>query len=142
MGNIADKVSAVLNGHSEPEATNTAPLKTPNTASSRVAGDPLTLPPGCTSSEFQEFIIRARTICGEENVTVLADSAQLSKEHYMDPSKVHDMHNVYDKEYFIGSAIICPRGVPDVQDIMRLCNEKEIPVWPFSIGRKQVILRF
>jgi hypothetical protein len=78
------------------------------------------------------------TVCGEGNVTVIAEVAQLSHEHYTDPSKAHDMHNVVDKEYFVASAILCPTGVPDVQEIMRLANEFEVPVWPFSIGRKFV----
>lgn len=33
------------------------------------------------------------------------------------------------------SATISPRAVPEVQDMMRLCNEFEVPVWPVSIGR-------
>lgn len=49
---------------------------------------------------------------------------------------MHDMHNVVDKEYFVASAVLCPESVPHVQDIMRLANEMDIPVWPFSIGRK------
>jgi FAD/FMN-containing dehydrogenase len=45
------------------------------------------------------------------------------------------MFYVAAKEYFVSSAVIAPRAVPDVQAIIRLCNEYEIPVWPFSIGR-------
>lgn len=45
------------------------------------------------------------------------------------------MYPVTPKEYFVSSAVVSPRNVPDVQAIMRLCNEFEIPVWPFSIGR-------
>ena len=39
------------------------------------------------------------------------------------------------KAQFVSSAVVAPRNVPEVQAIMRLCNEFEIPVWPFSIGR-------
>jgi FAD/FMN-containing dehydrogenase len=85
---------------------------------------------------YQEFIVAAQQIVGEHNVMVVTDSAQLTHEHYIDPSKAHDMHNIVDKTYFIASAVLCPREVPDVQDIMRLCNQFEMPVWPFSIGRK------
>lgn len=45
------------------------------------------------------------------------------------------MYHVVEKEYFVSSAVVAPRNVPEVQGMMRLCNEFEIPVWPFSIGR-------
>lgn len=45
------------------------------------------------------------------------------------------MFHVLEKEYFLNSAVVVPPDVPDVQAISRLCNEFEIPVWPFSIGR-------
>lgn len=45
------------------------------------------------------------------------------------------MHALLDREYFLASAIISPRDVEEVRWIMRLCNEFEIPVWPFSVGR-------
>jgi len=45
------------------------------------------------------------------------------------------MHHIVDKTYFICSATISPRNVPEVQDMVRLCNEFDIPMWPLSIGR-------
>lgn len=45
------------------------------------------------------------------------------------------MFHVFDKDYFVSSAVIAPRKVTEVQSIMKLCNEYGIPVWPFSIGR-------
>ena len=45
------------------------------------------------------------------------------------------MYHVLPKAHFVSSAVVAPRDVPEVQAIMRLCNEFEIPVWPFSIGR-------
>lgn len=103
---------------------------------SKAQGDSLTLPPGITSEQFHEFIAAAKGIVGDENVTIISESSQLSHEHYIDPSKAHDMHNIVDREYFVASAVLCPREVPDVQEILRLCNKTEVPVWPFSIGRK------
>jgi len=97
---------------------------------------PLTLPPGFTADKYEEFITAAQQIVEEKNVTVITDAAQLIHEHYTDPSKAHDMHNVVEKTYFVASAVLSPRDVKDVQEIMRLCNEFEMPVWPFSIGRK------
>jgi len=111
--------------------------KVPNvTDGTRKSSDPLTLPPGISSDQFHEFIAAAEEICGKDNVTTVSDLAQLSHEHYTDPSKMHDMHNIVDEEYFVASAVVCPSKVPDVQILMRLANKMEIPVWPFSIGRK------
>lgn len=98
--------------------------------------DPICLPPGFTSEKYQEFITAAVQIVGSQNVTVITSAEQLTHEHYVDPSKAHDMHNIVEKTYFVASAVLCPREVPDVQEIMRLCNNFEMPVWPFSIGRK------
>jgi hypothetical protein len=42
--------------------------------------------------------------------------------------KAHNMHNMVDREYFAASAMISPAKVSDVQGIMRLCNEFEVPV--------------
>ena len=107
----------------------------PNGEVPRVAGDPLCLPPGTSSQQFKEFTLRLAEICGEENVTVITQSEELSQESYLEPSKCHDMFHILGKEYFVASAVAAPRAVPEVQAIMRLCNEFEIPVWPFSIGR-------
>lgn len=45
------------------------------------------------------------------------------------------MFHVLDKTYFVSSAVVAPKDVPDVQAMVKLCNEFEIPLWPFSIGR-------
>ncbi|KAL1591367.1 hypothetical protein SLS60_012066 [Paraconiothyrium brasiliense] len=98
-------------------------------------GDPLALPPGISSEKFKEYISRAKEIVGEENVTVISTVEELQKESYMEPSKAHDMFHVFDKEYFVASAVVAPRKVTEVQALMRLSNEAVVPVWPFSIGR-------
>jgi len=74
-------------------------------------------------------------VVGSENVTVVREPDQFSKQDYTDSSKTHDMFHVLDKEHFLASAVVSPRHVPDVQDMMRLANEFEIPLWPFSTGR-------
>lgn len=45
------------------------------------------------------------------------------------------MHAILDRDYFVTSAVISPRSVPEVQSMMRLCTETGVPVWPYSIGR-------
>lgn len=107
----------------------------PNGEAPRNADDPIILPPGVDAQTFRSFTGRLADIVGQENVTVISTDEELQKEDYLDPSKVHDMFYILEKEYFISSAVVAPRNVPDAQAIMRLCNEFEIPVWPFSIGR-------
>lgn len=109
--------------------------RVPNDSSKKNAGDPICLPPGTSSEDFQAYIKKAIEIVGKENVTVINDNDDLTKEKYTDPAKEHDMFHVFDKDYFVASAVIAPRKVSEVQAIMKLCNEYGIPVWPFSVGR-------
>ena len=123
-----------------PEPTTGGPTpasvyRKPNGETPRKAGDPLILPPGIDSQTFKRFSLRLADIVGQDNVTVISQDAELHQESYLDPSKAHDMFHILEKQYFVSSAVVAPRDVPDVQAIMRLCNEFEIPVWPFSIGR-------
>jgi hypothetical protein len=85
--------------------------------------------PRIASSEmFKQFTICTAEAVGAENVTTITKPEELHQERYIEPSKTHDMYPIVDQEYFVGSAVIAPRGVPDVQAIMRLCVEFEIPV--------------
>lgn len=111
------------------------PLKPANLNPKRGKGEPFVLPPGVTSARFAEFLQRCRAICGSDNVIVVEAEDQLVDGSYYEPNKTHDMHHIVDKEYFVCSATIAPREVSEVQDMMRLCNEFEVPVWPVSIGR-------
>lgn len=107
----------------------------PNGDSPRKAGDPLALPPGISSEVFHDFTLQAAKIVDEQNVTIISKNEELNKENYTDPSKAHDMFHLFDKDYFVVSAVIAPRKVTEVQAIVRLCNEFEVPMWPFSVGR-------
>jgi FAD/FMN-containing dehydrogenase len=97
--------------------------------------EPKKLPPNTTLSKFQDYISRARQICGDENVKVIEKDQALIDGDYMHPCKGHDMHAIFSRDYFVASAVVFPREVPEVQEMMRLCNEFEIPVWTYSIGR-------
>ncbi|OAG38904.1 hypothetical protein AYO21_06935 [Fonsecaea monophora] len=109
--------------------------RVPNGTASRNAGDPLVLPPGIDSKQFHTFIRRVQDIVGLENVTIVTSPGVSDEESYLNPSKTRDIFHILDEDYFVSSATVAPRNVADVQAIMRLCNEFEIPVWPFSIGR-------
>ncbi|KAF4468378.1 4-cresol dehydrogenase flavo subunit [Fusarium albosuccineum] len=97
--------------------------------------NPLVLPPGIEASAFHEFIAAAREITGSENVNIISKPEHLGKDDYLDPSKAHDMFHITGKQHFVSSAVIAPREVPEVQEIVKLCNKYEIPLWPFSVGR-------
>jgi hypothetical protein len=123
-----------------PEPTTGGPTassayRKPNGEAPSNAGDPLILPPGIDSQTFKAFAQRLADIVGQSNVTIISTDKELHQESYLDPSKAYDMFHILEKEYFVSSAVVAPRDVPDVQAVMRLCNEFEIPVWPFSIGR-------
>jgi FAD binding domain len=45
------------------------------------------------------------------------------------------MHAIYDRDFFVASAVLCPRNVSNVQALVRLANKFAMPIWPFSIGR-------
>jgi FAD/FMN-containing dehydrogenase len=96
---------------------------------------PLFLPPNTTTATFSTFVDRLTEVVSADNLTVINDEQHLQNETYMDRSKVHDMFHILEKDHFVSSAVVAPRSVPEVQSIMRLANEFDIPVWPFSMGR-------
>lgn len=113
--------------------TSPAAFRQPEGGDSRAT--PLILPPNTSLERFRDFMRRIEEIVGVHNATVISSDAELQHDSYMDPSKAHDMFYVASKDFFISAAVVAPRDVPEVQSIVRLCNEFEIPLWPFSIGR-------
>lgn len=55
--------------------------------------------------------------------------------HTLSLTNAVQMYYVAAKDYFVSSATVSPRNVPDVQAIVRLANDFEIPLWTFSLGR-------
>jgi hypothetical protein len=66
-------------------------------------------------------------VVGSENVTLVREPDQFSKEDYMDSSKSHNVFRILEKEYFLAFAVVSPRHIPDVQDMMRLANDLRYP---------------
>ncbi|OCL14615.1 vanillyl alcohol oxidase, partial [Glonium stellatum] len=97
--------------------------------------EPRCLPPNTALAKFHDFISRARQICAEDNVTIVAKTTELVDGDYINPNKTHDMHYLYEQDTFVASAVICPNNVPEVQDIVRLANEFSIALWPYSASR-------
>ncbi|KAK1727992.1 vanillyl-alcohol oxidase [Colletotrichum acutatum] len=96
---------------------------------------PRRLPPGWNANAFEHFVESVVPIVGAENLDIISEDKELADGDYIDPCKSHDMHAVYERDFFVSCAIVNPRSVPEVQDVMRLCNQLQMPVWPFSIGR-------
>ncbi|KAG7148386.1 Vanillyl-alcohol oxidase like protein [Verticillium longisporum] len=92
-------------------------------------------PPGFTSEDFTAFVKAIIPIVGDENLSIVSADTELQDGDYVNPCKAHDMHAVYDIEFFISCAVVHPRTVPEVQEIMRLCNKMQMPVWPYFVGR-------
>lgn len=95
---------------------------------------PLALPPNTSLDAFSRFITASEGIVGQEN-TRIVDSKDLDDGSYFEPPKAHDPHHVLEQDYFLASAVINPRSVPEVQGLVQLANEYRIPLWPTSIGR-------
>ncbi|KAI3529091.1 vanillyl-alcohol oxidase [Colletotrichum filicis] len=96
---------------------------------------PRRLPPGWNANDFERFVESVVPIVGAENLDIISADKELADGDYVNPCKSHDMHAVYERDFFVSCAIVNPRSVPEVQDVMRLCNQLQMPVWPFSIGR-------
>src|SRR5690554_3550639 len=96
---------------------------------------PRCLPPNFEQADFEKFILELKAISGPDNLTIVSQDFALDDGDYMNNCKAHDMHALYDRDFFVASAVVCPRDVPEVQEMMRLCNAHKMPVWPFSAGR-------
>jgi 4-cresol dehydrogenase (hydroxylating) len=58
---------------------------------------------------------------------VITDAATLRE--YRDP------YDYQGSDEYTGSAVVTPRSVEDVQAIVRIANERRVPLWTFSQGR-------
>jgi FAD/FMN-containing dehydrogenase len=96
---------------------------------------PRALPPNTSLDAFSRFIIAARAVVTPDNLRVITPDTELVDGSYYEPPKTHDPHHVLDQDYFIASAVVDPRSVPEVQELVRLANEYQVPLWPTSIGR-------
>lgn len=96
---------------------------------------PLALPPNTSQETFTRFIDQATQIVGTENIQIVTAAEDLKDGSYLEQPYTHDGHHLLDRDYFVASAVVCPRSVPDVQALVRLANDAQIPLWPTSVGR-------
>ncbi|PHH85275.1 hypothetical protein CDD83_666 [Cordyceps sp. RAO-2017] len=96
---------------------------------------PRCLPPGFTADRFRVFVPRLAGVVGRENVTVIGADMPLDDGDYQTVDCLtHDMHFLYDRGEFVGSAITFPRSAGEVQAVVSLCNELGMPIWTVSRG--------
>ena len=96
---------------------------------------PAVLPPCVTAEEFDRFIRQVSELVRSENVVLITSKKNLDDGSYMEPTYTHDPHHVLEQDFFLASAIVAPRNVSDVQEIVRIANQASVPLWPISIGR-------
>ncbi|KAJ5884877.1 hypothetical protein N7495_009387 [Penicillium taxi] len=96
---------------------------------------PLALPPNTTQDAFSRFLTEVSTTVGPENIKVVQSADELQDGSYLEQPRTHDPHHILDQDYFVASAVVCPRNVPEIQSLVRAANDYQIPLWPTSIGR-------
>ena len=82
-------------------------------------------PDGVTRDDFVTAIARFEAVVGPDNV--------LTSEERLTPY-YKTMMPVDDQDYAM-SAVVQPTATEQVQEIVRICNEFKVPVWPTSTGR-------
>lgn len=87
-------------------------------------GDFVALPPGVSAASFAKAIKKFRDVLGGDNVVTAADMiASYTKINIPEPEEKH-----------MPPAALMPKTVEQVQQIVAICNEYKVPVWPISTG--------
>lgn len=117
---------------SPPSATNDAAAAPNGTGT---VPKPRCLPPGITEAIFQDFASKLHALVSKPNLAIITSDTELDDGDYVTVDCLtHDMHNIYEQQEFIGSALVHPRNVTEVQGVVKLCNEFDVPLWVFSKG--------
>lgn len=85
----------------------------------------LVLPPSIPKSEFDRALRDFEGVVGSE--WVLAT--------YEDRTTYMDAYAIGDGSDHMPSAAVAPKSVEEVQAILRIANERRIPLWPISRGK-------
>ncbi len=85
------------------------------------------LPRGVSEKDFQEALVQFERIVGKQWLFTSEEDVGLYR----------DAYSIFlgEPEDPWASAAVAPDTVPQVQAIMRVCNEKRIPVFPISTGK-------
>jgi FAD/FMN-containing dehydrogenase len=86
-----------------------------------------------TKESFSAFRAELEDALGRKWVKPI--SGTLYDGDYAASPLTHDAKALFDRGDLIGSLIVSPGDVPDVQAILRLANKHGVPLWVISIGR-------
>lgn len=88
---------------------------------------PITLPAGINERQFASAVADLQQVLGEDWVFISEEDVAL----YRDPYSIRWGH---EDEYF-ASAAVAPSTVEEVQAVVRIANEYEIPIYSISTGK-------
>jgi 4-cresol dehydrogenase (hydroxylating) len=84
----------------------------------------LVLPPGISASAFDSALRAFASVVGEKWVF----KTDQDRDTYLD-------HFGFDQSAHVASAAVAPSSAEEVQALVRLANEHNIPLWPISRGK-------
>lgn len=85
----------------------------------------LSLPPKVSEANFDKAVAEFTKIVGKENIYITAEEmAPYCK--VMMATKIEDV---------MPSIAMAPKGVDQIQAILKVCNKYKVPVWSFSTGK-------
>ena len=84
------------------------------------------LPPDVTGKQFDQALAAFREALGD-NWVFADETAQLVS--YRDP------YAIVDEAHFRPSASVAPDGVQEIQAVLKIANDFNIPLWPVSCGK-------
>ena len=84
----------------------------------------LVLPQGITETAFEQALEAFRGVVGSEWVF----STDEDRDTYLD-------HFGFDTAAHVASAAVAPISVAEIQAIVRIANERSVPLWPISRGK-------
>src|SRR5262245_39300448 len=88
---------------------------------------PTALPPGVSQSTLDGALRAFESVVSKEWVYTSAEDVALYRDAY---SPLRD-----EPEERLASAAVAPGSVEEVQALMRIANERRIPMYPISTGR-------
>lgn len=91
------------------------------------------LPPNHTLDSFQAFRRDLQIAVGSEWIEEIA--GRFYDGDYTNPSIAHDAQALFSRNDLVGSLLVYPGSVEDVQSIVKLANKHIVPLWVCSIGR-------
>ena len=84
------------------------------------------LPPDVTGKQFDQALAAFREAVGD-NWVFADETAELIS--------YRDSYAIVDEAHFRPSASVAPDGVQEIQAVLKIANDFNIPLWPVSCGK-------